>query len=295
MEEQAQFLEYLSGQRRLSPYTVRNYAKALEDLHVFLGEGSDLLSLSARQLKDYFIEAQRRYSRRTLHNRASAIRMFFQYMKRQGRVLSDPCSQLVLPKLERKLPIFLGKAEMLRLLEAPSQALSLGKVEPWQAHRDSAALELLYGGGLRISELIGLRYRDVDFAQKSVRVLGKGSKERICPVGQAAIRAIAHFRDHYAPSIAPDAFVFCTKSAAQLSPRVIQRALKDYLALAGLPADISPHKLRHSYATHLLGNGADLRVVQAMLGHERLSTTQIYTHVDFERLRAVHQDAHPRA
>ena len=184
---------------------------------------------------------------------------------------------------------------MKKLLLGPQQLLENESIDAFTAWRDRLVMELLYGGGLRVSELAGLNYSAIDFASGVARVMGKGSKERLCPLGKIAIAVLQRFRDNYAREKGPEAPVVITKRFQRLPVRQVQLLLKRYLLLAELPLDLTPHKLRHSYATHLLNAGADLRLVQELLGHAQLATTQIYTHVSVARLQEVYAKTHPRA
>lgn len=292
------FLEYLRRERRYSPYTVRNYRHAFVDFHRWLdgaGTAGGLPALTPREARDFVIEGQRRFDRRTLHLHVSALRAFFRYWKRQGRVPRNPFTGLPLPRLAKKLPRFLTEEQMRDLLAGPLRLLENGGVEPFVAWRDRLVMELLYGGGLRVSELVGLNHGAIDGESGAARVLGKGGKERLCPLGPVALAVLGRFRADFARETGPADPVLTTEGGRRLTPRQVQRLLKRYLALAGLPLDLSPHKIRHSYATHLLNAGADLRLVQELLGHASLATTQIYTHVSVARLKDVYARAHPRA
>jgi integrase/recombinase XerC len=293
------FLEHLALERRTSPYTVRNYRQAVVDFHRWL-ESSGLAArgyggLTAREARDFVIEAQRRFDRRTLHNRVSGLRAFFKYWRRRGRLAHDPFTGVPLPKLEKRLPKFLTEAQMKLLLEGPRRLLENESVDAFTAWRDRLVMELLYGAGLRVSELVGLNYASVDFESGVARVLGKGRKERVCPLGRVALAVLTKWRREFARATGPDDPVVVNARHERLPVRQVQLLLKRYLALAGLPMDLTPHKLRHSYATHLLNAGADLRLVQELLGHASLSTTQVYTHVSAARLKDVYAKAHPRA
>ncbi|MEN9840732.1 MAG: hypothetical protein RL376_532, partial [Verrucomicrobiota bacterium] len=257
--------------------------------------GRELEGLTPRVMRDFVIEAQRRFGRRTLHNHASGLRAFFKYWQRQGRVTQNPLVGLVLPKLEKRLPLFLTEAQMKLLLTGPQRLLENGTESPFVVWRDRLAMELLYGAGLRVSELVALNYGSLEADGTLARVLGKGKKERLCPLGKVASGVLAKWRREFAPDTSLDAPVLADPRGRRLSPRTVQLMLKRYLALAGLPLDLTPHKLRHSYATHLLNAGADLRLVQELLGHASLNTTQVYTHVTAARLREVYDKAHPRA
>ncbi|HEY4248989.1 MAG TPA: tyrosine-type recombinase/integrase [Lacunisphaera sp.] len=293
------FLDYLAKERRYSAYTARNYAQAFTDFYVWLQQskrnGGDFTSLTARDTRDFVIEAQRRYKRRTLHNHVSGLRAFFRYWMQQGRLGQNPFAGVPLPKLDKGLPKFLTESQMTQLLGGPTKLLQNESIDAFSAWRDRLVLELLYGGGLRVSELVALNYGTVDFSHGSARVLGKGRKERICPLGAVAMAVMKKFRDDFARANGPADPVVITKGHERLPVRTVQLLVKKYLALADLPMDLSPHKLRHSYATHLLNSGADLRVVQELLGHASLTTTQIYTHTSVARLKEIHGKAHPRA
>lgn len=293
------FLAFLAKERRYSAYTVRNYRQAFEDFYRWAQIGGrwerGLTRLGPRDMRDFVIEAQRRFGRRTLHNHVSGLRAFFRYWQRHGRLAKNPFIGVPLPKLEKALPKFLTESQMTLLLSGPQRLLANQTADAFTAWRDRLALELLYGGGLRVSELVGLNYGAIDFSHGSARVLGKGGKERICPLGAVAMTVLKKFRDDHARATGPTDPVLITPQHRRLSVGAVQLIVKRYLALADLPMDLSPHKLRHSYATHLLNAGADLRAVQELLGHASLATTQIYTHTSVARLKEIHAKAHPRA
>jgi site-specific recombinase XerD len=244
-------------------------------------------------------------SRAATQLRFSALRTFFKFLIRHAAVESTPIKNLSLPKLEKRLPKFLTKQQMEDLLAAPARLLESqrerkGPGRPISAEvcrRDVAVLETIYSCGLRISELCGLCVEDINFGEQIVRVRGKGKKERLVPIGGPALRAV---EDYWAQLLEPPmgpqpVFRSDTTKAGPLSPLQLGRRLKTYLAVAGLDPNLTPHKLRHSYATHLLDAGADLRSVQELLGHAHLATTQVYTHVTTERLKKAYDQAHPRA
>lgn len=293
------FLDFLAKERRYSAYTVRNYRQAVEDFAAWLkqsGRAPDAFAtLGARDVRDFIIEAQRRFGRRTLHNHVSGLRTFYRYWMREGRLKKNPFIGVPLPKLEKPLPKFLTESQMMTLLAGPEKLLANGVITEFGALRDRLVLEVIYGGGLRVSEAVALNYGAVDFGTGSARVLGKGRKERICPLGDTAMALIKKFRDTHAQRPGPADPVLVSERQARLTPGAVQKLVKKYLALADLPMDITPHKLRHSYATHLLNAGADLRSVQELLGHASLTTTQIYTHTSVARLKEIHAKAHPRA
>ncbi len=292
------FVDYLAKERRYSVYTVRNYRQALEALHGWLaaqGRSFSPTEFTVRDVRDYLIEAQRRLARRTLHNQAAGLRAFFRFWQRKGRLTANPLNGVPLPKLQKTLPKYLTEPQITTLLESPMRLLKAESCDAFTAWRDRLVLELLYGGGLRLSEAVGLNYGEVDESSGAARVLGKGGKERVCPLGAVAMAVLKKFREDFAPPSGPADPVLITTSRRRLPGRQVQLIVKRHLALAGLPMDLSPHKLRHSYATHLLDSGADLRAVQELLGHASLATTQIYTHTSVARLQQIHAKAHPRA
>ena len=293
------FLEHLSKERRLSDYTVRNYSTAIGRFFGHLEAAGSwngkLGGVGLRNARDFVIEEQRRVSRVTLRNYVSGLKTFFKFWIRQGKVERNPLDGLILPKPAKKLPIFLTQQQVLRLLRGPTLLLEQEIIEPFIAWRDRMVLELLYGAGFRVSELVNLKYGDISFEEGVARIVGKGGKSRICPLGKVAMTALRTWKSEYAPETGYSDVVVVGNQGRPWSSRQIQLLLKKYLKLAELPMDITPHKIRHSYATHLLDNGADLRLVQELLGHSKLSTTQIYTHVNLGRLKAVYDRAHPRA
>jgi integrase/recombinase XerC len=314
------FLAHLATDRGASVYTQRNYRQALvEFTRWYHGEHESAFadkSASARedvaweklQRDDFrgFVRflGRNNLSRAATQLRFSALRTFYKFLIRHGGATASPIKNLSLPKLERRLPKFLTKQQMEALLIAPMQPLTAPKrksagrpVSASICYRDVAVLETIYSCGLRVSELCGLRAEDIDWSEQIVRVRGKGKKERLVPVGEPALKAI----DNYwrtlkqPPSGQLPVFFAETKTPAPLQPVQLARRLKQFLVIAGLDPGLTPHKLRHSYATHLLDAGADLRSVQELLGHAHLVTTQVYTHVTTERLKRAYDAAHPRA
>jgi integrase/recombinase XerC len=293
------FCAYLTLERRVSVYTVRNYRAAVENFVAWMqrrGEWrGDFCEVGPLHVRSFLIEEVRRLARRTLHNHVSVLRAFYLYLRQQGLSDSNPFTGVTLPKLSQPLPKFLTESQMRTLLNAPMLLWKDGKLAEFEAFRDALILELLYGGGLRVSELCGLNYGQIDFEQGVARVLGKGQKERLCPLGPVATGCLGLFIDRFNLSADLEMPVVCQRNGSRMDPRQVQRRLKIHLAAADLPLDMTPHKLRHSFATHMLDNGADLRTVQELLGHANLSTTQIYTHVSIARLKEAHKQAHPRA
>lgn len=293
------FENFLAKERRYSAYTVRNYRQAFDDFYRWMVAARlwerGIGALGSREMRDFVIEAQRRFDRRTLHNHASGLRTFFKFWMRREKLRVNPLLGVPLPKLEKRLPKFLTEEQMKLLLTGPQRLLENEGIEAHSAWRDRLAMELLYGGGLRVSELVGLTFADVDLDSGVARVLGKGKKERLCPLGRVAIATVRKVRDEIAHDKSANAPLLTNPNGTRMEIRAVQLMLKRYLSLAGLPLDLTPHKLRHSYATHLLNAGADLRLVQELLGHSQLATTQVYTHVSVARLKEIYAKAHPRA
>jgi integrase/recombinase XerC len=293
------FYAHLKLERRVSDYTLRNYRQAGERFVVWLrveeAWTGDFAAVKARQVRSYLVELRRGLGRRTIHNHVSGLRSLYRYLRQQGKVDSNPFTGLSLPKLEKPLPKFLTETQMRALLEAPAKLFQDGEMDDFTALRDSVILELLYGGGLRVSELCALNLGRIDMEQGVARVLGKGGKERLCPLGKIAMECLQRFLDLSGASKEPEAPAVFTAKGKRMQPAQVQALLKTHLKAAGLPLDMTPHKLRHSFATHLLDHGADLRSVQELLGHASLSTTQVYTHVSVARLKEAHRQAHPRA
>ena len=304
------FLTHLTADRGASEFTQRNYEHALvEFARWHLAERKSAANWPALQRDDFrsylrFL-GRNHLSRAATALRFSALRTFYKFLMRHGVVENLPIKNLSLPKMEKRLPKFLTIQQMKDLLSAPqilfaAQKDKKGPGRPVSAEvclRDIAVLETIYSCGLRVSELCGLRVEDVNFNEQILRVRGKGKKERLLPVGEPALRAIQSYWDSLMkpPTGEQPVFRSDTKRASPLNRIQLARRLKNYLVIAGLDPALTPHKLRHSYATHLLDAGADLRSVQELLGHAHLITTQVYTHVTTERLKRAYDAAHPRA
>ncbi|MEO6846035.1 MAG: site-specific tyrosine recombinase/integron integrase [Chthoniobacterales bacterium] len=286
------FFKYLSAERNSSPHTITAYRHALAEFRVFRPE-KNWRTATADDFRIFLFELMKRERARSYVRLTFAgLRSFYRFLVERKGVESNPLKLVQIPKAEKKLPIFLTTRQIDDLLSAPLHAEKKKQAQQWQSLRDAAILELFYSAGLRLSELAALDVRDIDSISETVRVFGKGSKERICPVGSPALRAIQKYRQSAAIASGP---LFISKLRKRLSGRSIWLLVRKYLALAQIPVPATPHKLRHSFATHLLDNGADLRSVQTLLGHASLSTTQIYTHVTTERLKKAYGKAHPRA
>jgi site-specific recombinase XerD len=309
-ERVSMFLTHLATDRGASVYTQRNYRQALTEFmdwhRTVRGRMPDWSQLERDDFRAYLrFLGRQQLGRAATQMRFSALRTFYRFLIRQGMVESSPIRNLALPKSPRRLPKFLTLAQMQDLLRAPLKALESsaqgrpkGRPVPIAiCYRDVAVLETIYSCGLRISELCGLTAGDIDWDEGIVRVRGKGKKERQVPIGAPALAAIQDYWGRLAQPPAGSEPVFQAGGASvkPLPPRTLQSRLKQHLAAAGLDPAITPHKLRHSYATHLLDAGADLRSVQELLGHAHLVTTQIYTHVSTDRLKKAYDAAHPRA
>ncbi len=304
------FLAHLATDRGASVYTQRNYRQALAEFtrwHV--QERQTPPAWDKLQRDDFrgFVRflGRNNLSRAATQLRFSALRTFYKFLIRHGAATASPIKNLSLPKLEKRLPRFLTRQQMLDLLASPLKLLETQKQKKGPGRplsgevclRDVAVLETIYSCGLRISELCGLRVDDIDWSEQIVRVRGKGRKERLVPIGGPALKAIQVYWTALleSPTGVQSVFRADTNKAGPLSPLQLSRRLKNYLVIAGLDPSLTPHKLRHSYATHLLDAGADLRSVQELLGHAHLVTTQVYTHVSTERLKRAYDAAHPRA
>ena len=303
------FLAHLATDRGASVYTQRNYRQALLEFSKWHHEERQQSPAWEKLQRDDFrgylrFLGRQNLGRAAIQLRFCALRTFYKFLIRHGMVGASPIKNLALPKQGRRLPKYLTKQQIIDLFGAPVKLMATprrkGPGRPISASvclRDVAVLETIYSCGLRISELCGMRVEDIDFNEQIVRVRGKGKKERLVPVGSPALAAIQNYWSALLepPLGVQPVFRADTHKAAPLSPLQLSRRLKNYLIVAGLDPSLTPHKLRHSYATHLLDAGADLRSVQELLGHAHLITTQVYTHVTTERLKKAYDAAHPRA
>jgi len=281
------FMDYLRVERGASPHTLRNYGIDLAEFTEFLGRaGSSPMAADARLVRAYLAWLhQRRLAKSSIARKLASVRSWWRFLARRGVIEQNPALQVRSPRLPRRLPSFLPKDESKDLLDravAPSET----------GRRDHALLELLYATGIRVAELCGLDDDDLDQSHGTVRVVGKGDKERMVPVGAAALAAL----DRYlALRPAVDGPLFTNHRGGRLTPRSVHRIVGKQARLSGIDRRVTPHTLRHTFATHMLGEGADLRLIQELLGHRRLSSTQRYTHVSPEHLMKVYDAAHPRA
>jgi integrase/recombinase XerC len=286
------FLDSLEFERHVSPRTLLNYRHALTSFRDE-AKAPPWKKCTADDFRRYLFELSKaRAARATIRLHFAALRTFYKWLCERHGLKRNPLKEVQLPKLQRKLPLVLTIAQMDDLLSAPARVPLEKQAPAWVPARDTAIMELFYSSGLRLAELAGLDVQHIDPFSESVRVMGKGRKERIIPVGAPALQAIQHYRSQARVEAGP---LFISKRRSRISTEGIGHLLKKYLRHTAIPLSISPHKLRHSFATHMLDAGADLRGVQALLGHASISTTQIYTHVTIERLKKAYGDSHPRA
>lgn len=289
----AGFFTHLETERNVSPRTLSNYRHALRRFRAWRKDLPPWEQLTADDFRRYLMRlAADGIAKPTVRLHFAALRTFFRFLSERHQLRENPLKQVQLPKTSRKLPVVLSQTQIDELLSAPLRAPREKQAPAWAPQRDVAILELFYSSGLRVSELANLDVEHVDSYTESVRVLGKGRKERVVPVGAPALRAMQHYRHAAAVQAGP---LFINKARTRIGVKAVWSMLKKCLRHTSIPLQVSPHKLRHSFATHLLDAGADLRSVQSLLGHENLSTTQIYTHVSVERLRTAYAEAHPRA
>jgi integrase/recombinase XerC len=320
-----EFLSYLKFEKRFSPHTAKCYGADLEQFSDFLAGHSDsghhdehassdshhggtatavavqtnvkldklLLSADVNSIRSYLAELNgKQYSKSTIARKLATLRSFYKFLVKRNQIPSNPVMAVRTPKQDKRLPKFLEYEQVKKLLETPS-------MDNWLGARDRAIMETLYSTGVRVSELVALNMDDVDFLGEVIHVRGKGKKERIVPIGASALQVIQHYmefrnkRAHSNPNF-DSRVLFVNKHGRRLSTRSVRRKMDKYLKMAGLDISISPHTLRHSFATHMLNNGADLRSVQELLGHQSLSTTQIYTHLTTKKLKETYDKAHPR-
>lgn len=279
------FIRYLEIEKNFSRHTVLNYRLDLEDFKKFLG-GEDLEKVDYLNLRKYLaMLKEKKLANKTILRHLSCLRSFFRFLTREGYIKNNPTLSLFSPKMEKHLPLFLTEAEISKLIEAVHPKDERGL-------RDRAILETFYSTGIRISELVGLNIQNIDFIGGVVKVMGKGKKERIVPIGETALLAIRNYLNKRKKQTEA---LFLNKSGRRITDRGVRNIVNKYIRLAGVKQGVSAHTFRHSFATHLLNRGADLRSVQELLGHANLSTTQIYTHLTTERLKEVYDKAHPRA
>jgi integrase/recombinase XerC len=321
-----EFLNYLKFERHFSAHTAKCYGADLDQFGDFLvadsnhtedsGDGRTwthhesgamaatqtatdtaveqlIFTLDPNQVRKYMASlTEHQYSKSTSARKLATLRSFYKFLVKRNYVTSNPVVSIKTPKQDKKLPKFLEYEQVQKLLNTPP-------ANTWLGARDRAILEVLYSTGMRVSELVALNMDDVDFLGEVIHIRGKGKKERISPIGSSALQAIQNYIEFRNRRMANDSafdskVLFANKHGKRLSTRSVRRKMDKYLSAAGLDPTISPHTLRHSFATHMLNNGADLRSVQELLGHQSLSTTQVYTHVTTARMKEVYDESHPR-
>lgn len=295
------YAEHLRNERSVSPHTLRNYLSDLAQFHRFLVErelaldnkgGVDVQRVDIHVARAFLASLTWDRKKSSVGRKLAALKSFFRYLVTTKRIKKDPMLLIHSPKQEKPLPTFLSVDDAFQLLGGV-------KIKNGLDVRDRAVLEVFYSTGIRVSELVGLHWADIDFQLGIVRVLGKGSKERIVPIGEVALQALRDYsheqRKRWNFPCRGETPVFLNHRGERITTRSVARVVEKHLRLTGIPIKMGPHGLRHSFATHLLNNGADLRVIQEMLGHASLSTTQRYTHLNMDQLTAVYDKAHPRA
>jgi len=291
------YLEYLEGERNYSAHTILSYETDLSSFVQFLHqEGINSFATVHKESLRAFIGSliDKGFSQRSIARKVASMRSFFKYLRRLKIINGNPALVLITPKIGKRLPSFLDEESVHQLIESPDQTTANGK-------RDRAILELFYSTGMRLSELIGLTISDLKKEEGLIKIRGKGRKERIVPVGRKAMDAVNEYlqdekelrlKDHV---LSGDRPLFVMKEGRRMYPQAVGRMVKKYIGMVSEVEKKSPHILRHSFATHMLNHGADMRAVKELLGHESLSTTQVYTHVSSARMKKVYEDAHPKA
>lgn len=296
-----QFTNYLRNERNASPHTLRNYLSDLAQMQAFLLERElcldangavDVGKIEIHAVRAFLASLAKDRKKSSIGRKVAALKGFFRFLLATKRIEKDPLLLIQSPKQDKPLPTFLSVDDAFQLLDGI-------KIESGLDIRDLAVLEVFYSTGIRVSELVGLNWADIDIQLGIVRVVGKGSKERIVPIGKVALDALEQYsheqRKRWNFPCKGATAVFLNHRGERITTRSVARIVEKHLQLAGIPIKMGPHGLRHSFATHLLNGGADLRVIQELLGHVSLSTTQRYTHLNLEQLTAVYDKAHPRA
>jgi integrase/recombinase XerC len=291
------FEDFLSSERNYSKHTLKAYLADIKEFGLVLKEMNlispengdiDFLNMDETPVRVFISKLYKKNKKVSISRKIASVRTFFEFLIRRGEMKSNSAKLVPSPKGEKRLPTFLTVDEVVKLVEAP------GSDNVYES-RDRAILELLYSCGLRVSELVGINLNDLDLESMSVKVLGKGNKERLVPLGSKASSAIKIYLIQRLDLKPKEDYLFVNSRGGRLTTRSIDRIIKKYAAISGIPKNISPHVLRHTFATHLLGGGADLRAIQEMLGHKSLSTTQRYTHTSVEKLMEIYDKTHPRA
>lgn len=300
-ENLEQFFQHLKYERSLSEHTLRNYASDLEQFREYLlkverREDIAVTEIDRLTIREWLAELHNDHKKTSIARKLASLRTFFQFMVREGKLEANPAKQVATPRIERKLPKHLSIEDAIRFIETPDVNTDLGR-------RDRAIIEFLYATGIRVGELVGINLSDVDVRERLVWVTGKRKKQRIVPFGEPALQALIHYLEKTRPRFlenCPEAerdisALFLNYQGTRITTRSVGRMIDKYIKHCADIHDISPHSLRHTFATHLLDQGADLRDIQELLGHVRLSTTQIYTQVSMEKMIEVYDRSHPMA
>lgn len=289
----SKFLRYIALEKRYSPKTIESYSTDLNQFAQYLtdiSDGQDIYwqNIDKRYVRHFLMELQERgLNKRSIARKVATFKSFFKYLEKTDVVRKSITSSIKMPRFDNKLPEYLTKDEILKIVNLPD-------LSTFEGLRDKAILELFYACGMRLSELINLKMENLMLREDAIRVKGKGKKERILPVGRPAKNALLNYLDERKNIAGPDIQeIFLLKSGKSMYPMAVQRLIKKYINMVVNTTTASPHMLRHSYATHLLDSGANIRVVKDLLGHENLSTTQVYTHLSIEHLKNVYKKAHP--
>lgn len=292
--------EYLKHEQDASIHTSKNYIADLRQFYEYLGKSHPQLTISGKGtltkidhniIRGYLSTLFDKNNPASIARKLASLRSFFKYWIREGTLSANPAKDVATPKVPKRLPKFLSVDEVTALLKGPSEnnVLSL---------RDKAMMEVMYASGLRVSELVGLDLEHINLGEGILKVLGKGKKERIVPIGSKAQTAVSHYlacREELFDKSHPTKAVFLNRQGTRITPRSVERMVQKYLRSSGIQKEVTPHVLRHSFATHMLNSGADLRGIQELLGHSSLSTTQKYTHVSVDKLMDVYEKSHPKA
>lgn len=287
MKEIESFIEYLDFEKRFSKHTSLNYEIDLKEFLEF--QKKDINSIDINDIREYLkFLYDKKYSNATISRKVSSLKSFFKYLSGENKIQENPMLLISNPKKEKKLPNFLNYEDLEKLLNIPDLKISDGQ-------RDALIMEMLYSTGIRVSELVNIKIKDIDFTDEKIIILGKGDKERYVYYGSKCQNLLKLYLKEGRKDLPQSEYLFTNKHGNKINDRVIRMIIERNTKLAGIKQHVTPHTLRHTYATHMLNEGADLKSVSDLLGHENLSTTQIYTHVSNERLRNVYLNSHPRA
>jgi integrase/recombinase XerC len=293
------FTNYLSYEKHFSPHTITAYTKDLAQFSVFLKDQFDVTETSAighQMIRSWLVQLMNDHvSPRSVGRKLSTLKTFYRYLLREGIGESSPLAKVQPPKMEKRLPVFVEESQMQRLFDQDEQEAQIAFGDDFKGKRNRLLIMIFYTTGIRLSELIGLKQHDIDFYKRTIKVLGKRNKERIIPVTQELVAEITAFMKLKSEAGMPDQYLLLTDRGNKMYPRLVYTIVKTYLSSVTSIEKRSPHVLRHTFATHLLNNGADLNAIKELLGHASLAATQVYTHNSIERLKNIYKNKHPRA